>query len=105
VYLRTGDNQNAIAMCQKALPYYERGDAPLGQANVYKSLGDVYLSTGDNQNALVRFQKADQPVGPVDVTGVSVMSPWGEKARGKSWRCFGDRPLWIEWPLNPRVNG
>ncbi len=53
-----GQNEQAMQMCEKALPFYVKANSPVGQGNVYRSEGDVYRLTGDNRKALEMYEKA-----------------------------------------------
>ena len=50
-----GQNEQAMQMYEKALPFYVKANSPVGQGNVYRSEGDVYS------------QNRRQPEGPGDV--------------------------------------
>jgi CHAT domain-containing protein/Tfp pilus assembly protein PilF len=61
-------------MYERALPYFEKANDPLGQGNVYRSIGDIYFYTGENEKAmkmyeraLPYFEKANDPLGQGNV--------------------------------------
>jgi CHAT domain-containing protein len=69
-----GKNSEAPPFFEKALQFFEKVDDPLGQGNVYRSLGDIAFYAGANANAkeyyqkaLPSFQKAGGPLGQGNV--------------------------------------
>ena len=53
-----GQNEQAMQMYKKALPFYAKANDPVGQGNVYMGEGNVYGTTGDNMKALEMYEKA-----------------------------------------------
>jgi CHAT domain-containing protein len=57
-YIKLKKIDHALAMFKSAMALYKKTREPIGQGDIYKTLGELYLTAGNKMGALDMFQEA-----------------------------------------------